>query len=102
MNCLTPAGALGALTDYPLKLQIHLIKRGRGAEKKLKSGQAQGPLAKCVHIPSLSEGIQANPGMLRQKDDSVTKNTLKNAYRIVNLLTFVKLEQCHFPLLNDS
>ena len=33
----------------------------------MKGGQAQGPLVKSVHIPSLSEGIQANPGLLRQK-----------------------------------
>lgn len=36
-------------------------------KKKVKGGQAQGPLVKSVHIPLLSEGIRANPGLLRRK-----------------------------------
>lgn len=36
-------------------------------KKIVKGGQAQGPLVKSVHIPLLSEGIRANPGLLRRK-----------------------------------
>lgn len=40
----------------------------------MKGGPAQGPLVKSVHIPLLSEGIQANPGLLRQKGELITKS----------------------------
>lgn len=35
----------------------------------MKGGQAQEPLVKSVHIPLLSEGIQANPGLLERKGE---------------------------------
>lgn len=47
--------------------------RGGRDGQKVKGGQAQGPLVKSVHIPLLSEGIQANPGLLRQKCELITK-----------------------------
>lgn len=54
-------------------------KRGMGwAKKKAKGGQAQGPLVKSVHIPLLSEGTQANPGLLRREKKAalMTKNLI--------------------------
>lgn len=55
-------------------MQIHFIwERGGGDAQKVKGGQAQGSLVKTVHIPLLSEGIQTNPGLLRQKCGSLTK-----------------------------
>lgn len=41
--------------------------RGGGDGQKVKGGQAQGPLVKSDHIPLLSEGIQATPGLLGRK-----------------------------------
>lgn len=46
----------------------------------MKGGQAQGPLVKSVHIPLLSEGIQANPGLLGQKGGLITKSSLKRGF----------------------
>ena len=39
---------------------------GRGASAK--GGQAQGPSVSCVNIPLLSEGIEANPGLLNRNE----------------------------------
>lgn len=44
----------------------------------MKGGQAQGPLVKSVHIPLLSEGIQANPGLLRRKGALITQISIKS------------------------
>lgn len=61
----------------------------------MKSGQAHWPLVKCVHIPSLSEGIQANPDVLRQKGDAFSKNSQN--YSNVNLmLSSLNLKQHYF------
>lgn len=42
----------------------------------MKGGQAQGPLVKSIHIPLLSEGIQANHGLLGQKAELITKSSI--------------------------
>lgn len=50
-------------------------------DKKVKGGQAQGPLVKSVHIPLLSEGTQANPGLLRRKGALITKISIKSVFK---------------------
>ena len=52
----------------------------------MKGGQAQGPLVKSSHIPLLSEGIQANPGLLRQKGGLITKISFKKAFNVFILI----------------
>lgn len=52
----------------------------------MKGGQAQGPLVKSVHIPSLSEGIQANPGLLRQKGQPITKIIFNKPLKVLILM----------------
>lgn len=52
----------------------------------MKGGQAQGPLVKSIHIPLLSEGIQANHGLLGQKAELITKGSIKY-FKITSLLT---------------
>lgn len=45
----------------------------------MKGGQAQGPLVKSLHIPLLSEGIEANPGLLRQNGGLITEKFTKKS-----------------------
>lgn len=52
----------------------------------MKGGQAQGPLVKSIHIPLLSEGIQANHGLLGQKAELITKSSIKY-FKITSSLT---------------
>ena len=56
--------------------------RGGGDGQKVKGGQAQGPLVKSVHIPLLSEGIQANPGMLGWKGGLISEIPIKKCFSI--------------------
>lgn len=60
--------------------------RGGGDGQKVKGGQAQGPLVKNVHIPLLSEGIQANPGLLRQRRGLITKISIKDIFAMFILI----------------
>lgn len=54
--------------------------------KKVKGGQAQGPLVKSSHIPLLSEGIQANSGLLRRKGVLITKIEFRKAFNVFILI----------------
>lgn len=66
----------------------------------MKGGQAQGPLVKSVHIPLLSEGIQANPGLLRRKGALITQISIKktdyfNIHPIKNQMApYMSLHTC--------
>lgn len=61
----------------------------------MKGGQAQGPLVKSVHIPSLSEGIQANPGLLRLKGGPITKIFFKNVQKAYFAVLSIKKQNCN-------
>lgn len=72
-------GASGALTA-PFLTEASLDIEGEGGGGgwvQVKGGQAQGPLVKSVHIPLLSEGIRANPGLLRWKGRLITQISIK-------------------------
>lgn len=82
-------------------------------DKKVKGGQAQGPLVKSVHIPLLSEGTQANPGLLRREGALITKISIKNVFFFKQSILIFSRNQmapdvpsylqtfcCLFPFLN--
>lgn len=56
-------------------VSLNIEAKEGGVGKKAKGGQAQGPLVKSVHIPLLSEGTRANPGLLRQKKKKGSRMT---------------------------
>lgn len=62
------------------------MRGGGGDGQKVKGGQAQGPLVKSVHIPLLSEGIQADPGLLRRKGGRITEISIKRVFKVKILI----------------